>query len=56
MSVPGVKQSLTNLTVKDGEAVELKCEFSGDPEPQVLYKQQQVLFKVKYFLKTMQVP
>jgi len=36
MSPPGVSSPLpATLSVKDGESVEMKCEFSGDPEPQV---------------------
>ena len=36
MSAPEVIQELpTTLSVKDGEALEIKCEFKGDPEPQV---------------------
>lgn len=36
MASPTVVSPLpTTLQVKDGEALEIKCEFSGDPEPQV---------------------
>lgn len=36
MSAPGVSKALpASLSVKDGEALEIACEFSGDPEPQV---------------------
>ena len=34
-SAPTVKSGLSNLSVKDGEAVELRCEFTGEPEPHV---------------------
>lgn len=36
MSVPEIAAALpVSLSVKDGEALEIKCEFNGDPEPQV---------------------
>jgi len=36
MSAPEVSKALpASLQVKDGEPLEITCEFSGDPEPQV---------------------
>ena len=35
MSAPEVVKGLNNVTVKDGEPLELVCEFKGDPEPHV---------------------
>lgn len=36
MSAPEVTTALpATLSVKDGEALEIKCEFKGDPEPQI---------------------
>lgn len=36
MSAPGVSKAMpASLSVKDGEALAITCEFSGDPEPQV---------------------
>lgn len=36
MSAPEVTTALpATISVKDGESLEIKCELSGDPEPQV---------------------
>jgi hypothetical protein len=35
MSSPEVVTGLKNIAAKDGESLEMRCEFTGDPEPQV---------------------
>lgn len=48
MCAPEFVDKLSDLTVKDGEPLLLKCNVTGDPDPQVeWYKNGEVGFDIK---------